>query len=79
MLAAHPIWLNLHLHFASTSSSHHLLLRLLLTKDNGASLRLWDKLGFQRVGLIPKAGRLRTGPGGTEELVDAVVVYKSFV
>ncbi len=50
-----------------------------LTTDNVASLRLWDKLGFQRVGLIPKAGLLKTGPNGAEEYVDAVVVYKSFV
>lgn len=55
-----------------------LALPMLMT-DNVASLRLWDKLGFQRVGLIPKAGRLRTGPNGAEEYVDAVVVYKSFV
>ncbi|CAK9781133.1 hypothetical protein CC85DRAFT_282495 [Cutaneotrichosporon oleaginosum] len=51
----------------------------LVFENNVASLRLWDKLGFQRVGLIPKAGRLRTGPNGAEEYVDAVVVYKSFV
>jgi RimJ/RimL family protein N-acetyltransferase len=49
-----------------------------LTADNVASLRLWDKLGFQRAGVIPKAGRLRTGPNGEEEYVDAVVVYKNF-
>jgi RimJ/RimL family protein N-acetyltransferase len=51
----------------------------LVYENNVASLRLWDKLGFQRVGLIPKAGLLKTGPNGAEEYVDAVVVYKSFV
>jgi len=47
--------------------------------DNAASDRIWDKLGFQRIGLIPGAGRLKSGPNGDEEYVDAVVVYKSFV
>jgi L-amino acid N-acyltransferase YncA len=47
--------------------------------DNAASLKLWDTLGFQRVGLIPQAGRLRTADGSGEEYVDAVVVHKSFV
>ncbi|KAL7425227.1 hypothetical protein Q5752_000915 [Cryptotrichosporon argae] len=51
----------------------------LVYKNNAASLRLWDKLGFTRVGVIPQAGLLKTGPGGAEEYVDAVVVYKSFV
>jgi L-amino acid N-acyltransferase YncA len=50
-----------------------------LTTDNTASLKIWDQLGFSRVGLIPDAGRLKTGPGGEEEYVDAVVVWKSFV
>lgn len=50
----------------------------LLTADNVASLRLWDKLGFQRAGVIPNAGRLKTGPNGTEEYVDAIIIYKSF-
>ncbi|ORX35795.1 hypothetical protein BD324DRAFT_661160 [Kockovaella imperatae] len=51
----------------------------LVYENNAASLRLWDKLGFQRVGKIPRAGRLRSGPNGTEEYIDAVVVFKSFV
>ena len=51
----------------------------LMFLGNTASLRLWDKLGFDRVGRIPNAGRLKTGPNGTEEYVDAIVVYKSFV
>jgi L-amino acid N-acyltransferase YncA len=47
--------------------------------DNAASLKLWDTLGFQRVGLIPGAGRLRTADGKGEEYVDAIVVHKNFV
>ncbi|WVQ80800.1 hypothetical protein IAT38_002906 [Cryptococcus sp. DSM 104549] len=51
----------------------------LVYKNNGPSLAIWDKLGFTRVGIIPDAGRLKTGPDGAEEYVDAVIVYKSFV
>lgn len=47
--------------------------------DNIPSLSIWDQLGFQRVGVIPKAGRLKTGPNGSEEYVDAVIIYKSLV
>jgi len=47
--------------------------------DNTASLKLWDTLGFSRVGVIPQAGRLRSGPNGEEEYVDAVIIHKSFV
>ena len=45
---------------------------------NTASLRCWDQLGFKRVGLIPGAGLLRTGEGGKEEYVDAVVYWGDF-
>ncbi|CAE6481029.1 unnamed protein product [Rhizoctonia solani] len=48
----------------------------LVYANNTGSLAIWDKLGFTRVGLIPKAGRLKTENG--EEYFDAVVVYKSF-
>ncbi|KAG7535963.1 hypothetical protein FFLO_03561 [Filobasidium floriforme] len=51
----------------------------LVYKTNKASLAIWDKLGFNRVGLIPAAGRLITGENGEEEYVDAVVIHKSFV
>ena len=47
--------------------------------DNAASVRTWEKLGFKQVGLIPGAGRLRTGKSGEEEYVDAAVIYKSLV
>ncbi|EUC62523.1 GNAT family acetyltransferase, putative [Rhizoctonia solani AG-3 Rhs1AP] len=48
----------------------------LVYANNTGSLAIWDKLGFTRAGLIPKAGRLKTENG--EEYFDAVVVYKSF-
>ncbi|KJA27790.1 hypothetical protein HYPSUDRAFT_34937 [Hypholoma sublateritium FD-334 SS-4] len=47
--------------------------------NNGASVRLWEKLGFTKAGRIPRAGRLRTGDGQGEEYVDAWVIYRSFV
>lgn len=34
--------------------------------------------GFQRVGTIPQAGRLKSGINGAEEYVDAAVIYKRF-
>lgn len=52
---------------------------MMLTTDNVASVRLWDSLGFERVGRIPNAGRLKSGPNGEEEYVDAIIMYKSFV
>ncbi|KAF8608259.1 hypothetical protein BDV93DRAFT_519308 [Ceratobasidium sp. AG-I] len=48
----------------------------LVYSNNAGSLAIWDRLGFTRAGLIPKAGRLKTENG--EEYFDAVVVYKSF-
>lgn len=48
----------------------------LVYANNAGSLAIWDRLGFTRAGLIPKAGRLKTDKG--EEYFDAVVVYKSF-
>jgi len=47
--------------------------------NNVASVRLWEKLGFVKAGLIPRAGRLRKKSGIGEEYVDAWVFYKSFV
>jgi len=53
--------------------------------DNPASVKIWDTLGFQRVGLIPGAGKrtrmVNEGGSQKEEVyyVDAHVVYKSFV
>ena len=45
--------------------------------NNKASLAIWDRLGFTRVGLIPNAGRLKNADGG-EEYWDAAVIYKAF-
>jgi hypothetical protein len=44
-----------------------------------ASPRIWDSLGFTRVGLIPRAGRLRRANGNGEEWVDSIIYYQSFV
>ena len=46
--------------------------------DSSYVWRLWDNLGFTRVGLIPKAGRLKSQDREGEEFVDALVFYKSF-
>ncbi|KAF2708601.1 hypothetical protein K504DRAFT_455567 [Pleomassaria siparia CBS 279.74] len=51
----------------------------LVYANNDASLKLWQKLGFQNVGRIPEAGRLKKKDGGgEEEYVDAWVVYGDF-
>ncbi|PPQ87442.1 hypothetical protein CVT25_008178 [Psilocybe cyanescens] len=47
--------------------------------NNVASVRLWEKLGFTKAGRIPRAGRLRTADGLSEEYVDAWLIYKSFI
>lgn len=45
--------------------------------SNTASLRIWDSLGFERAGLIPNAGRLKSKEkGGQDEYTDAVVYFK---
>ncbi|KZV74019.1 hypothetical protein PENSPDRAFT_749698 [Peniophora sp. CONT] len=51
----------------------------LVYTSNVGSLRIWDSLGFQRAGLIPRAGRLRKPDGSGEEWTDAVVFYRSFL
>ena len=51
----------------------------LVYANNDASLKLWQRLGFQNVGKIPEAGRLKKKDGeGEEEFVDAWVVYGDF-
>ncbi|KDN45891.1 hypothetical protein K437DRAFT_256412 [Tilletiaria anomala UBC 951] len=50
----------------------------LVYATNEASMRIWDKLGFQRVGRIPSAGLLKTGSGEDEHYVDAHVIYGDF-
>uniref|UniRef100_A0A0W0F105 N-acetyltransferase domain-containing protein n=1 Tax=Moniliophthora roreri TaxID=221103 RepID=A0A0W0F105_MONRR len=47
--------------------------------NNAASVKLWERLGFTKVGRIPHAGRLKTADGKGEEYMDAWVIYKSFV
>lgn len=46
----------------------------LVYQTNVNSLRIWDNLGFERVGRIPKAGKLRD----TEGYVDAIVFWYDF-
>ncbi|PHH77285.1 hypothetical protein CDD82_3580 [Ophiocordyceps australis] len=42
----------------------------LVYETNVASLKIWDKLGFQRIGRVKGCGRLKSYPG---QLVDAIV------
>lgn len=52
----------------------------LVYANNQASLRIWDRLGFSRIGVVPEAGLLRRSEeeGGGEVYVDAYAVYKKF-
>lgn len=38
----------------------------------------WEKFGATKVGIIPRAGRLRRADGSGEEYVDICVLYKDF-
>lgn len=61
----------------------------LVYSNNLASMAIWDSLGFQRVGLIPKAGRLIQPSQDhlshphhdqvKEEYVDAIVYWKELI
>ena len=42
----------------------------LVYETNVASCRIWDALGFQRIGRVPACGNLRSYPG---QLIDSVV------
>ncbi|KAM0755375.1 hypothetical protein T439DRAFT_295311 [Meredithblackwellia eburnea MCA 4105] len=47
--------------------------------SNVASLKIWDQLGFNRVGLVPNAGLLKsTVEGEPDVFTDAVVYHKTF-
>ncbi|KAL8284238.1 hypothetical protein RQP46_004987 [Phenoliferia psychrophenolica] len=47
--------------------------------SNAASLKIWDSLGFNRVGLVPDAGLLKSAiPGEPDVFTDAVVYHKTF-
>ena len=50
----------------------------LVYASNMASVRIWERLGFRTIGIVPKGGRLKTKHGGEEEFVDALVVYGDF-
>ncbi|KAI8807691.1 acyl-CoA N-acyltransferase [Cladochytrium replicatum] len=50
----------------------------LVFETNVASLRLWDSLGFQRVGRIKKCARLKKRDGDGEEWVDAIMFQYEF-
>lgn len=46
----------------------------LVYESNVASCRIWDALGFKRIGRIPDSGKLRSCP---EKLVDAIIYGRS--
>jgi len=50
----------------------------LVYANNEASVRIWERLGFYRVGRIPQAGLLKTADGKGEEFVDAWVIHGDF-
>ncbi|KAJ3280545.1 hypothetical protein HK104_000589 [Borealophlyctis nickersoniae] len=51
----------------------------LVFETNVASVSLWRSMGFQEIGRIPKAGRLRCDPDTAEEqFVDAIIFYYDF-
>jgi len=58
----------------------------LVYADNPASVRIWNKLGFQQIGIVPGAGKrvrkIGDDNGGVKEdvyYVDAYIVFKSFL
>ncbi|GAA5831877.1 hypothetical protein JCM11251_003918 [Rhodosporidiobolus azoricus] len=63
-----------YLHFAPLLGYRGSVFNLVYV-SNVASVRIWDSLGFKRVGLIPGAGRLE----GEEGYVDAIVFYYDFM
>ncbi|KAI0036165.1 hypothetical protein K488DRAFT_76188 [Vararia minispora EC-137] len=66
------------LHYAPALGYKASVFNLVYTSNVG-SMRIWDSLGFQRAGLIPRAGRLKKPDGSGEEWTDAIVFYKSFL
>jgi len=69
---------NSYLHYAPALGYKASVFNLVYATNTG-SLRIWDSLGFTRVGLIPRAGRLRRADGSGDEWIDAVIYYRSFV
>ncbi|KAI9102829.1 hypothetical protein DFS34DRAFT_412387 [Phlyctochytrium arcticum] len=49
----------------------------LVFTSNTSSIRIWDKLGFQRIGRLPRAGRLLQADG-SETYTDAIMYYYDF-
>ncbi|PYH46533.1 GNAT family N-acetyltransferase [Aspergillus saccharolyticus JOP 1030-1] len=47
----------------------------LVFANNTASIRIWEKLGFQVIGRVPRAARL----ANSEELVDALIIGRDLV
>lgn len=47
----------------------------LVFENNPASIAIWRKLGFEQVGRVPNAGRLKNSP---DKLVDALMFYYDF-
>lgn len=47
----------------------------LVFANNLASVKIWDDLGFERIGRVKKAGRL----ANSEELVDAIIFGRDLV
>lgn len=50
----------------------------LVYSTNEASARIWDRLGFDRVGRIPQAGLMRKASTTEEHYVDAWVIHGDF-
>ncbi|WFD00503.1 hypothetical protein MYAM1_003252 [Malassezia yamatoensis] len=50
----------------------------LVYETNQASIKIWERLGFQVVGRVPRAGVLRNSQDGQEQYADALVIYKEF-
>lgn len=46
----------------------------LVYETNISSCKIWDNLGFDRIGRIPKAGRMK----GSEDLIDAIMFGYQF-
>lgn len=50
----------------------------LVFKSNPGSYKIWDKLGYTRVGVVKDAGRLKLGDNGEEIYTDAIIYQKMF-
>ena len=46
----------------------------MVVSTNSTAVRLWERLGFERIGTVPKCYRL--GEPGKETLVDAFVMHR---